>query len=153
MAAAPSSAKCYVLRYWAHDEALLGRDPELVLSAEFLLLATKLKPGDRIFLQAWEGGALTGRARLLTVLSVDVSVSPVPDPPGYDIDTYKGRIKLQQTWAWSQGATVDTLKALSWVPEALELPVYSPKHEFVLPFKPVEVITPKHSLTEILGPK
>lgn len=112
--AAASNAKCYVLRYWAKDEALIGRDPELSFTSEFVGLAATFKPGDRIFLQAWEGGEPTGRARLVLVRAIEKREAD---------ETL--RAICESTWAWSQGATVETLKALSWAPEPLISPVYA----------------------------
>lgn len=106
---APVTApKVYVLRYWESDEREVKWGGRLFFTGPFEPLAVKIRRGDRLFVQAWRNGELTGSAALLCVAM-----------------TYTDGVFATKTWGWSKGGTIEALKALSWNPEPDAFPVYS----------------------------
>ena len=93
---APPS-KTFVVRVW--DAGVLPRNND-PLAPE---LAKRLSDGDRLFLQGWNGGAPTGRARLMRL----------------------ERGQWEHSWGWSRGAEDPTaaLAPLSLKPEIDVFPV------------------------------
>jgi hypothetical protein len=147
--------KCYVLRVWKDfDAGLRGMDFELELSGEFFPLAARLCIGDRLLLQAWEGGQATGKIRLVRVVGVHTN------PPSPSIKEY-GRVFVEQTWGFKKDApAIDAfLKHLSLTVIPMDLPVLGAAvPEPSAPTEPcIEVLTPvtgasiSDALRDLLG--
>ena len=128
MTPVPSIAKVYVLRYWITvEDSLMGVDFSIVLPGEFYALTQKLRLNDRLFLQAWDCGAPTGRARLVKIIGIQM----LPTTP-QTVHAPEVTLHVQQTWGWGSNATPESTKALSWTCEPDEFPVFGrPGHKAV----------------------
>jgi hypothetical protein len=103
------SIKTYIVRVWDEVErAFSGAFPMTFLGG-FEALASKLRIGDRIFLQGWSSGGPTCRARLAKVLG-----------------GAGGQWAMETTWGWSRGGEEPEklLAGLSLKPEPDQFPVY-----------------------------
>lgn len=135
-----AAPKVWVVRYWVNGDALLGPANELVFGPEHEELLKKVMAGDRLFMQAWDGGTVSGKARLLVVLGTistqvrnesyrteerggvfDLTTLTAPEP-----NEFVARIRTIQSWAWSRGVSSagDVLAFLSLKPEPDVFPVY-----------------------------
>jgi hypothetical protein len=120
MTPAPSIAKVYVLRYWITvEDSLMGVDFSIVLPGEFYALTQRLRLDDRLFLQGWDRGAPTGRARLVKIIGIQM-----PPTTPQTVHAPEVTLRVQQTWGWGGGATPDSVKALSWTYEPDVFPVF-----------------------------
>ena len=122
------TAKCYILRVRKDVYArLTGVEFVLDLKDEiFFSLITRVRPGDRILLVAWDGQA-TDKAKVVKVLGVG---------PSKDIGTSGYRcVTVEQTWGWKSNApSQDTLLAwLSLKAEPLVLPVFGAENSVGAP--------------------
>jgi hypothetical protein len=113
--------KTYVIRYWLHEYMSLP-PIHFFVSLPNSPGVGKIRVGDRLFVQAWDGGPV-GAARLVVVTDIEGTAIE-----GTAIEGTITKFHVVHTWGWSRGATPDSVRSLALVCEPDVFPVLGAPH-------------------------